>query len=75
MAWLHFQRKVIVILCCLLFGCAGHEGVYLLKARQAVAESQGKDQIGMPHRRTVAPPEISDWGWSERVVTEDDLDS
>jgi hypothetical protein len=34
-----------------------------------------KEQAGKTQHRTSALPEISDWGWSVRVVTEDELNN
>lgn len=58
------QWEVIVVFCLVLGGCSGGQPLRLPAAGPPPV------QTGMT-RPTL--PEISDWGWSERVITEDEL--
>jgi hypothetical protein len=63
-----FQSKALLVLCFVLYGCTGYQQVRFPAPRQVSAAQETK-------QRTFASSEISDWGWSERTITEDELNS
>jgi len=70
-----FQWKAVLILYFVSCGCTGCQQVRFPATRQVLAGPETKQQTGMTKQRTIASPEISDWGWSERIIIEDELNS
>jgi lipoprotein-anchoring transpeptidase ErfK/SrfK len=70
-----FEWIVVFVLCFVLCGCTGYQQVRFPATRQASAGAEIKQQASMAQQKTAASPEISDWGWSERLITEDQLNS
>jgi len=64
MVRLRFQWQLVIVFCLVCIGCSGASGLRIPKTAPSSATAG-------PARPTL--PEISDWGWSERVVTEEEL--
>lgn len=64
MIHLRYQWQAVIVFCLVLCGCSGSQGIRI------PTPPPPSQQTGMTRP---ALPEISDWGWSERVVTEDEL--
>ena len=62
------RRIALLVLCFVLYGCVGCQGVRFPAARQA-----SENQAGLTAQRNMPQSEILDWGWSERIITEDEL--
>jgi lipoprotein-anchoring transpeptidase ErfK/SrfK len=69
------KSKAVLVLCFVLCGCAASQQVRFPAARQGSVVPETKQQAGMTQQKTFASSEISDWGWSERTITEDELNS
>jgi hypothetical protein len=67
------QWKAVLILCFVVCNCAGYQRVRFPSTGQASLRPETKQQTGITQQKTLASSEISDWGWSERIVTEDEL--
>ena len=69
MAGFKVQWQAAVMVCFLISGCTGGSAIRLPANRQVL------DTTGTAPSQKAVLPEISDWGWSERVITEDELNS
>jgi hypothetical protein len=72
---LNWKSKAIFALCLLLCTGAGCQRVRFPDPPQVSVGAEMKQQVGVKQEKNLASSEISDWGWSERVITEDELNN
>jgi hypothetical protein len=64
-----FLWSAVLVLGSVLCGCTGYQPVRFPATRHALMGPESKQQTGLTQQKAVASPEISDWGWSERLIT------